>query len=47
MRVSGHYRRVLAFAGSEWRTIAAVLAMAALAAALAALQPWPLKLLID
>jgi ATP-binding cassette subfamily B protein/subfamily B ATP-binding cassette protein MsbA len=47
MRVSGHYRRVLALARTEWRAIAAVLAMSVLAAALAALQPWPLKLLID
>ncbi len=47
MRASGHYRRVLALARTEWRAIAAVLVMGVLAAALAALQPWPLKLLID
>jgi ATP-binding cassette subfamily B protein/subfamily B ATP-binding cassette protein MsbA len=38
---------VLRLARSEWRAIAAVLAMAAAAAGLGALQPWPLKLLID
>jgi ATP-binding cassette subfamily B protein/subfamily B ATP-binding cassette protein MsbA len=42
-----HYARVLLLARSEWRAICAVIAMAALAAGLGALQPWPLKLLID
>ncbi len=41
------YRRLLLLARSEWRAVAAVLAMAAVAAGLGALQPWPLKLLID
>jgi ATP-binding cassette subfamily B protein/subfamily B ATP-binding cassette protein MsbA len=46
-RARARYRRVLGLARSEWRAIAAVLVMATLAAGLGALQPWPLKLLID
>ena len=47
MRARGRYRRVLVLARSEWRAVAAVLAMAVVAAGLGAAQPWPLKLLID
>lgn len=47
VRERAHYRRILLVARSEWRAVAAVLVMAIAAAALGALQPWPLKLLID
>jgi ATP-binding cassette, subfamily B, bacterial len=47
MPLLGHYRRVLALAGTEWKALAAVAALSGFAAVLAALQPWPLKMLTD
>jgi ATP-binding cassette subfamily B protein len=41
------FGRMLAYARPEWRGIAVVFALTALYSALAALQPWPLKILID
>ena len=41
------YRRILGFAQTEWRSLACAVAVSVLFAGLAAVQPWPLKLLID
>jgi ATP-binding cassette subfamily B protein len=41
------FRRVLAYARPHWRALATVLALTLVYSALAALQPWPLKVLID
>ena len=41
------FRRALAYAVPHWRTLAGVLALTLAAAGLAALQPWPLKILVD
>jgi ATP-binding cassette subfamily B protein len=42
-----HYRRILALARTESKPLGGVAALSALGAALAALQPWPLKMLVD
>ena len=41
------YRRVLRYAFQEWPRLSLIAALAIAAALLAALQPWPLKLLVD
>ena len=41
------YLRILSFARGQWRALAVILALTFLYAAFTALQPWPLKLLID
>src|SRR5688500_11170314 len=44
---AGNLRRLLAYAWAERRALALVLSLTCLSAALAGLQPWPLKILID
>ena len=41
------YRRVLAYALPQWRTLAAIVGLSVLVAATTALAPWPLKFLVD
>ena len=41
------YRRLIRYAWREWRVLVLVLALTAGTSALAALQPWPLKILFD
>lgn len=41
------FRRILAYARPEWRALVCILALTFVASALAALQPWPLKILVD
>ena len=41
------FRRILAYARGQWLVLAAILVLTLLYAALAALQPWPLKILVD
>jgi ATP-binding cassette subfamily B protein/subfamily B ATP-binding cassette protein MsbA len=43
----GKFRRILSYARAQWPTLAAIIALTSLYAALAALQPWPLKILVD
>src|SRR3982751_2597099 len=40
-------RRVIPFAAHEWRLLACIVVLSGTAAGLAALQPWPLKILVD
>lgn len=47
MTLLAKYQRILGYARSESRSIAVALALSGLLAAGAALQPWPLKLLVD
>src|SRR5687767_487173 len=44
---AGKFRRILAYARPESRALAFILALTFVSSALAALQPWPLKVLID
>src|SRR5829696_1334589 len=44
---AGKFRRALSYAVPHWRTLAGVVALTLAAAGLAALQPWPLKILVD
>jgi len=41
------HRLVIEYALGQWRTLVAIALLTAVSAALAALQPWPLKLVID
>ena len=41
------YRRVLAYALPQWPMLATIVGLSILLSALAALQPWPLKILVD
>jgi ATP-binding cassette subfamily B protein len=41
------YRRVLAYALTQWPMLAAILALSITVSAFTALQPWPLKILVD
>jgi ATP-binding cassette subfamily B protein/subfamily B ATP-binding cassette protein MsbA len=41
------YARLLSYPRRQWRAIGAILALTAALSGLAALQPWPLKILID
>jgi ATP-binding cassette subfamily B protein/subfamily B ATP-binding cassette protein MsbA len=43
----GRYRQVLRYIGRQWRHLAAILALTVAASAFAALEPWPIKLLVD
>jgi ATP-binding cassette subfamily B protein/subfamily B ATP-binding cassette protein MsbA len=43
----GHYRQPLRYAARQWRTLAVILVLTVAAGAAAALEPWPIKLLID
>jgi len=43
----GHYRQSLRYAARQWRHLTVILALTAIASGVAALEPWPLKLLID
>jgi ATP-binding cassette subfamily B protein len=40
-------RRVLAYARPQWRTVAAVLVLVLVYSGISALQPWPLKIIVD
>src|SRR5262245_57444165 len=40
-------QRMLVYATGEWRALLAILSLTFISAAVAALQPWPLKILID
>ena len=42
-----HYFRLLPYAASEWRPLLASLVLTLFISATAALQPWPLKILVD
>jgi ATP-binding cassette subfamily B protein/subfamily B ATP-binding cassette protein MsbA len=44
---AGRYLRILAYAVREWPVLAGILALALAWSSLAALQPWPLKILVD
>jgi ATP-binding cassette, subfamily B, bacterial len=41
------YWRLLRYALRQWRTLVAILGLTVLASGLAALQPWPVKILVD
>jgi ATP-binding cassette subfamily B protein/subfamily B ATP-binding cassette protein MsbA len=41
------YQRVLGYAAPQWRALGAVVALSILVSLFAALQPWPLKVLVD
>ena len=43
----GRYRRILSYARPQWQAISIAVLLSIAAAAMVALQPWPLKLLID
>src|SRR5438132_10708654 len=43
----GKFQRVLVYALAHCRTVIAILALSLACSALAVLQPWPLKLLVD
>ena len=42
-----HYWRVLGYALPQWPALAAIVGLSVLASAVAALAPWPLKILVD
>ena len=42
-----HYRQPLRYAARQWRHLAVILVLTVAASGVAALEPWPLKLLID
>ena len=41
------YKRLTKYVFRQWRTLSAILAITIVSAATAALQPWPMKLLVD
>jgi ATP-binding cassette, subfamily B, bacterial len=45
--IPGKYRRILPYIVDQWPILAGILLMTALASGLAALQPWPVKILVD
>src|SRR5512141_2407727 len=45
--IARKYARILRHALRDWRALSAILAITLAYSALAALQPWPLKILID
>jgi ATP-binding cassette subfamily B protein/subfamily B ATP-binding cassette protein MsbA len=41
------YKRLIPYGFRQWRTLSGILMLTALSAALTALQPWPIKLVVD
>ena len=41
------YKRVLAYARPQWPTLAAIVSLSILASSFAALQPWPIMIMVD